>query len=86
MKLTGKSIKGRPITIKLSTRNITRNEKKRKSSNSLESEVVVKKQKIEYIIYLLVRIAENKTDEDFVRNSKQKQETLSNNDFRKFLK
>lgn len=46
LQLTGKLIKGRAISIKLSTRNITRN-KKRTASTDLESEMNLdKKQKL----------------------------------------
>jgi polyadenylate-binding protein len=45
--LTGKIIRGRPVTIKMSTRNITRNNK-RKASGDLEGEIKIgKKQKLD---------------------------------------
>jgi polyadenylate-binding protein len=40
--LTGKMLRGRPVTIKMSTRNITRTNK-RKASNDLEGEIDLKK-------------------------------------------
>jgi polyadenylate-binding protein len=72
--LTGKIIRGRPVTIKMSTRNITRNNK-RKASGDLGGEMKIgKKQKVD----------ESKISEEV--KSEEKKSGLSNKDFRKFLK
>ncbi len=74
--LTGKIIRGRPVTIKMSTRNITRNNKRKASLEieDLKSEIKIgKKQKLDEI----------KTSEP---EEVKKELGLSNKDFRKFLK